>query len=30
MRVSVDLDSITAKLKASIRVLELQIDDKLR
>ena len=30
MRVSVDLDSITTKSKASIRVLELQIDGKLR
>ncbi len=30
MRVSVDLGSITTKLKANIRVLELQIDDKLR
>ena len=30
MRVNVDLDSVTTKLKASIRVLELQIDGKLR
>ncbi len=30
MRVSVDLDSITAKSKANIRVLGLQIDGKLR
>ena len=30
MRISVDLDSVTTKSKTSIRVLELQIDDKLR